>query len=114
MAKHLKRGRDAKEVAANDAKVRATVEGILSDVETRGDAALRELSEKFDNWSPANFRLSPADIEAAMAKSRPKTLRTLNSRKRRSAISRRSSASASRTSKSRRCPASFWVTGTSL
>ena len=40
MARHLKRGRDAKEVAANDAKVRATVEGILTDVETRGDAAL--------------------------------------------------------------------------
>jgi len=62
MARHLKRGRDAKEVAANDAKVRATVEGILSDVETRGDAALRELSEKFDKWSPKNFRLSAADI----------------------------------------------------
>src|ERR1700735_4304390 len=68
MARHLKRGRDAKEVAASDAKVRATVEGILTDVETRGDAALRELSEKFDKWSPAAFRLSPADIEAAMAK----------------------------------------------
>src|SRR5580700_11868640 len=68
MARHLKRGRDAKEVAANDAKVRTTVESILTDVETRGDAALRELSEKFDKWSPATFRLSPADIEAAMAK----------------------------------------------
>src|ERR1700735_4629064 len=68
MARHLKRGRDAKEVAASDAKVRATVEGILTDVETRGDAALRELSEKFDKWSPAAFRLSPSEIEAAMAK----------------------------------------------
>jgi sulfopropanediol 3-dehydrogenase len=68
MARHLKRGRDAKEVAANDAKVRATVEGILTEVETRGDTAIRELSEKFDKWSPANFRLSPSEIEAAMAK----------------------------------------------
>jgi sulfopropanediol 3-dehydrogenase len=68
MARHLKRGRDAREVAANDAKVRATVEGILVDVEARGDAALRELSEKFDKWSPAAFRLSPSEIEAAMAK----------------------------------------------
>ena len=48
MARHLKRGRDAKEVAANDAKVRATVEGILTDVETRGDAALRELSVELE------------------------------------------------------------------
>src|ERR1700677_1459556 len=68
MARHLKRGRDAKEVAANDAKVRATVKGILAEVETRGDAALRELSEKFDKLSPANFRLSSADIEAAVGK----------------------------------------------
>src|SRR5215475_10296476 len=68
MARHLKRGRDAKEVAANDAKVRATVEGILTDVETRGDAAIRELSEKFDKWSPPAFRLSASEIEAAMAK----------------------------------------------
>src|SRR6201995_2536921 len=74
MARHLKRGRDAKEVAANDVKVRATVEGILSDVETRGDAALRELSEKFDKWSPENFRLSAADIEAAMAKVAPQDI----------------------------------------
>src|SRR6201995_5378554 len=74
MARHLKRGRDAKEVAANDVKVRATVEGILSDVETRGDAALRELSEKFDKWSPENFRLSAADIEAAMARDAPQDI----------------------------------------
>ena len=74
MARHLKRGRDAKDVAANDAKVRATVEGILTDVETRGDAALRDLSEKFDNWSPASFRLSPAEIEAAMAKVAPQDI----------------------------------------
>src|SRR6201997_3304580 len=74
MARHLKRGRDAKEVAANDAKVRATVEGILSDVETRGDAALRELSEKFDKWSPENFRLSASEIEAAMAKVAPQDI----------------------------------------
>ena len=74
MPRHLKRGRDAKEVAANDAKVRATVEGILNDVETRGDAAIRELSEKFDKWSPTNFRLSPSEIEAAMAKVAPRDM----------------------------------------
>ena len=61
-------------MAANDAKVRATVEGILTDVEARGDAAVRELSEKFDKWSPAAFRLSPAEIEAAMAKVAPRDI----------------------------------------
>lgn len=68
MAKYLKRGQDSNAVAANDAKVRATVEGILADIESRGDAAVRDLSERFDKWSPESFRLSPADIEAALSK----------------------------------------------
>ncbi|MFC7398519.1 histidinol dehydrogenase [Chelatococcus sp. GCM10030263] len=68
MPRYLKRGQDAGAVAAADAKVRATVEAILADVEARGDAAVRELSEKFDNWSPQNFRLSPQEIESALSK----------------------------------------------
>jgi sulfopropanediol 3-dehydrogenase len=50
-----------------DAQVRATVEGILQDVEKRGDAAVRELSQKFDKWSPESFRLSPTQIEELTA-----------------------------------------------
>lgn len=68
MAKYLKRGQDLSTVAENDAKVRATVEGILADIGSRGDAAVRELSERFDAWSPETFRLSDADIEAALSK----------------------------------------------
>ncbi|MCX5518924.1 histidinol dehydrogenase [Kaistia defluvii] len=68
MAKYLKRGQDQSTVADNDAKVRATVEGILADIGKRGDAAVRELSERFDSWSPEAFRLSDADIEAALSK----------------------------------------------
>ena len=45
---------------------RALLEGILKDIETRGDAAVRELSEKFDKYSPASFRLSEGEIEALM------------------------------------------------
>ncbi len=74
MAEYLKRGKTEGERAADDAKVRAVVEGILSDIEARGDAAVRELSEKFDNYSPKNFRLSEQDIEAAMAQVAPRDL----------------------------------------
>lgn len=66
MPRHLKRGRDASTMKAADAAVRATVEAILADVETRGDAAVRDLSQKFDNWSPEAFRLSERDIERAI------------------------------------------------
>ncbi len=68
MAKYLKRGKDAAEVAEQDAGVRKTVESILASVENGGDAAIRALSQKFDKWSPESFRLSEAEIEAAIAK----------------------------------------------
>jgi sulfopropanediol 3-dehydrogenase len=67
MARFLKRGMDQSAIKAADAKVRATVEAILSDIEARGEAAVRDLSQKFDNWAPASFRLSPAEIEQAIA-----------------------------------------------
>ena len=68
MATYIKKGIEAGEIAQADAKVRATVEDILSDIETRGNRAIRELSRKFDNWDPQTFRLSDAEIEAAISK----------------------------------------------
>ncbi|MEZ5657299.1 MAG: histidinol dehydrogenase [Burkholderiaceae bacterium] len=56
------------ERAQDDAKVRATVAATLADIEARGDAAVRELSAKFDGYSPSSFRLSEADIEALIRK----------------------------------------------
>ena len=67
MPRFLKRGMDATTIKSADAKVRETVEGILAQVEERKDAAIRELSQKFDNWSPADFKLSAQDIERAIA-----------------------------------------------
>ncbi|MGY8935597.1 MAG: histidinol dehydrogenase [Alphaproteobacteria bacterium] len=68
MAKFLKSGLNKSERDDADAKVRAQVESILGDIEERGDAAVRDLSKKFDAWSPQDFRLSEADIEAALSK----------------------------------------------
>jgi sulfopropanediol 3-dehydrogenase len=64
----LKVGKPESERAEDDAKVRGTVEATLADIQTRGDAAIRDLSEKFDNYSPDNFRLSQSEIDAAMSK----------------------------------------------
>jgi sulfopropanediol 3-dehydrogenase len=49
------------------ANVRETVEGILAQVEERKNAAIRDLSKQFDNWSPKDFRLTDAEIERAIA-----------------------------------------------
>lgn len=66
MATWLKTGADATAVANTDRQVRETVEGILADVAARGDAAVRELSEKFDGWDRESYRLSPAEIQACL------------------------------------------------
>ncbi len=62
-----KKERDADAIAQADGNVRATVESLLADIEKRGDDALREMSRKFDHWSPASFRLSQKEIDAAVA-----------------------------------------------
>ncbi len=66
MARFLKHGRDATAIAAADRKVRETVEAALADIEKRGDDAVREMSKRFDNWERKDFRLSDAEIEAAI------------------------------------------------
>jgi sulfopropanediol 3-dehydrogenase len=43
------------------------VRGIIADVRTRGDAAVREYSETFDRWTPPSFRLSDAEVEGLVA-----------------------------------------------
>jgi sulfopropanediol 3-dehydrogenase len=58
---------DAGAIKAADARVRETVESILADIDARKDQAVKDLSKKFDNWSPKDFRLSPQEIEAAIA-----------------------------------------------
>ncbi|WP_213775804.1 histidinol dehydrogenase [Bradyrhizobium sp. dw_78] len=63
MVEYLKRGRDAALRAEDQAKVRATVEGILSDIELRGDVAVRELSVKFDGWDREDYRLTSSEIK---------------------------------------------------
>lgn len=66
--RYMKQGKAAAERAEDDAKVRTLVEATLKDIETRGDAAVRDLSAKFDNFSPASFRLTTSEIEAAINK----------------------------------------------
>lgn len=60
---YLKRGKPDADRADDDAKTRSTVEAILKDIEARGDDAIREMSEKFDKYSPASFRLSQQEID---------------------------------------------------
>ena len=65
--RYLKEGKSALERSEDDAKVRQIVETTLSDIETRGDVAVRELAEKFDDYSPPSYRLSDNEIQALIS-----------------------------------------------
>jgi sulfopropanediol 3-dehydrogenase len=74
MIQELKTGKTEEEREEADQKVRQTVEQIISDVKARGDAAVRELSEKFDKWGPESYRLSQAQIDEVVASVAPQTV----------------------------------------
>ena len=67
MVKYLKTGKSGEEIATQDAQVRKTVEDILDSITQRGDAALREYSQKFDDWNPESFRLTEEEIQSCYA-----------------------------------------------
>ena len=64
MARWLKEGIDPDIKQKADAQVRKTGDDILEEIDTRGDAAVRELSEKVDCWSPESYRLTREEIDA--------------------------------------------------
>ena len=74
MITYLKEGKPETERNQDDAKVRQVVESTLADIEKRGDIAVRELSEKFDNYSPKAFRLSQEEIDELIAQVSPRDL----------------------------------------
>ena len=67
MKRIIKEGIDSGMPGVSDERLRDAVEGMLRDVSTRGDAAVRELSERLDGWSPENFRLDAQEIASIVS-----------------------------------------------
>ncbi|WP_428489656.1 histidinol dehydrogenase [Rhodopila sp.] len=67
MIRTIKHGSTEAEKTEADRKVRQTVEAILEDIAARGDAAVRDLSARFDNWKPPAFRLRPDEVQSLIA-----------------------------------------------
>ena len=63
MARHLKRGTTSEAKATADRSVRNIVEAALTEIEQRGDVAIREMSIKFDDWDRDDYRLSQSEID---------------------------------------------------
>lgn len=66
MAKYLKTGKEESVIAEINAKVRDIVETSILDIENRGDLAVREMSQKFDNWDRESYQLTPQEIQACL------------------------------------------------
>ena len=60
---YIKIARPAAKDDAYLAAVRKTVAEVIAEVRARGDEAVRQFSERFDNWSPASFRLGSEEVE---------------------------------------------------
>lgn len=65
MATYLKQGKSVsnKDLFEVDPQVYETVRNAIKKIETGGDSVVREMSEKFDKWSPESFRLSDEEID---------------------------------------------------
>lgn len=66
MAIWLKRGATQEAKADSDRKVREIVETAIADIEARGDAAVRDMSIRFDGWDREDYRLSQSEIDACV------------------------------------------------
>ncbi|MXX17357.1 MAG: histidinol dehydrogenase [Gammaproteobacteria bacterium] len=71
---YLKRGKPEADRDEDDARTKQVVEATLKDIENRGDAAVRELSEQFDRYSPRSFRLSDSEVEAIVSRVPARTM----------------------------------------
>ena len=65
---YLKHAKPDADKAQDDAQTRAVVETTLADIEARGDQAVRDLAQKFDQYTPSSFRLSEEQIHKIIAK----------------------------------------------
>lgn len=74
---HLKTAITATVDDARLAAVRDTVTSVIADIRGRGDQAVREYSEKFDTWSPSEFRLSPERIDEILASVPAQTIKDI-------------------------------------
>jgi sulfopropanediol 3-dehydrogenase len=74
VARYLKAARTPAQATADGKQIRDTVASIIEDIRVRGETALREISEKFDRWNPASFRMSEQDIANCLSQLSTRTI----------------------------------------
>ncbi|OJD13359.1 histidinol dehydrogenase [Emergomyces pasteurianus Ep9510] len=78
MVRYLKTGAGLEEAGDSTAiDIPSIVRGVIEDIRSNGDSAVRQYSTKFDRWEPASFKLSKDDIQAAIAKVSEQTVKDI-------------------------------------
>ena len=75
---YIKKGKTDADKAIDDAQVSEVVKNTLKVIEQKGDQAVREFSEKFDNYSPESFKLSLAEIEDLISRVSERDMKDIN------------------------------------
>ena len=57
-----------------DLELAERVRTLIADIETRGEAAVREMSKSFDSWEPEQFQLSATQIQQTLDRVDPGTI----------------------------------------
>ncbi|MGJ0183126.1 histidinol dehydrogenase [Corynebacterium glyciniphilum] len=74
----IKQGQQKTFADTTQANIEKAVADALQNVRDNGDAAVRELSEKFDGWTPESFRLTDEQIAGYIAELDEQTLEDLH------------------------------------
>ncbi|KAI1629300.1 histidinol dehydrogenase 1 [Exophiala viscosa] len=79
MPQYLKRGEGlpSQPGQTGQTSVATIVTGVIEEIATNGDEAVRKYSEKFDKWSPAQFKLSQKEIDSIIAQVPEQTIKDI-------------------------------------
>lgn len=112
MAQYLKSAPPTTFADRTQRDVAERVSQIIADVRSRGEAAVREYSGRFDSWTPDRFRLGEDQVQALVGSLPQQVIDDIEFVQARCAGSRRCSETPCRTWRSRPFPACASVTGT--
>lgn len=73
----LKKGKTVDEIKGDDEKTSKIVSETIKNIEANGDAAIRELSAKFDDWAPDSFRLTEEQIQEIVSNIPEQTIKDI-------------------------------------
>lgn len=73
----LKSKEDSSVQKATSIDVSGIVKGVIDDIRTNGDAAVRQYSQQFDSWSPPNLKLSQTEIDEIIASVDPQIIKDI-------------------------------------